>query len=92
MNLGEKYCIICDRKNIKSLQKLLFSWGYKWNGSSNLKTNHLLPIDYFSINKKIYISNYSNDNFGWVLKHNFVHSTTLEIVIMLIYIRFSITS
>lgn len=27
MNLGEKYCIICDRKNIESIQKLLFSWG-----------------------------------------------------------------
>lgn len=78
MNLGEKYCIICDRENIESIQKLLFSWGYKWNGQSHLKTNKLLPIDYFIINEKIYISNYSKDNFGWVLKQKFVYSTDFE--------------
>jgi hypothetical protein len=78
MDLGERYCIICDRENIESIQKLLFSWGYKWNGQSSLKVNELLSHKMFTSNKKIYLSNYSNGMNGWTLKYKFVHDSEFE--------------
>ena len=77
MNLGERYCIICDRENIETIQKLLFSWDYKWNGQSHLDVNYVLPSNTFS-DKKIYISNYGNGDDGWILKDKFVHSSSFE--------------
>lgn len=77
MDLGERYCIICDRKNIESIQKLLFSLGYNWNGQSKPDLNYVLPSNTF-YEKRIYISNYGSGCDGWILKDKFVYSPNFE--------------